>query len=336
MDTLKRRPRVPQWSRLLLLLFALTGCGADAPLSITGGSIPIGRAVPITGQAILPGNQPAADATVQITLANSSTNLLSAPVVTNSHGQFQTPPVSFDPSLIVIIQTTDTNGYRMLAPMPVSPTVADGQPLNVGIVDAQSSLVARAVQLEQTSGISSSITSPDLESRLLNTANSETENETEENDDIHNSSHLDTHAAQLITDTANGAVGDMAQQQQLANLEVDMQCIIAYGHVNHGWSVSVSDATVNRLAKAQLNRTLITAAALVSAMARAGIMGVHQSGIMSGSVAIRRELVKMGALSGSGLSPAEVLAIMTVSPNITGFTISSSQLDAITSDLYGP
>ncbi|MCL5283648.1 MAG: hypothetical protein M1330_02915 [Armatimonadetes bacterium] len=306
-------------------------------MSITGGSIPIGRAVPITGQAVLPGNQPAANATVQVTLANSSTNLLPTPVVTNGQGRFQTPPISFDPSLIVIVQTIGTNGYRMLAPMPVNPTLVGGQPLNTGTVDARSSVVARAVQLEQASGISSSITSPNLESRLLNTASSETESESEENDDIHNSHHLDTHAAQLITDTANDAVGDMAQPQQpLSDLVVSMQCIIAYGHVNHGWTVSVSDTTVNRLAKAQLNHTIITPAALKSAMMMAGIMGVHQSGIMGGSVAIRRELGKMSTLSGSGLSPAEVLAIMTVSPSTTGFVISSSQLDAVISNLYGP
>jgi len=306
------------------------GCGGGGN-GLTGGSIPTGGRS-VTGVAVLPNASPAANATVQVRSLPAETLLTQT--TTNNQGQFTVTGIPTSANIDITVSVPPSN---LLEKIVSQSTLAagPGPTVNIGAINATSSVVAAAIKLEQmnapqdaagiianqtinlTSEVQGQNFSPGMQNQLIGSRN-----------------NMNIQAASLMAPVANSELTAMNQSLTAANASAALYGLLGYVRGAHNRDFQLPASLKQSLINAEVSGVQYSFASVATALQRAGVPHVTVQEVQIASSSERQGLPSL-AVSGSSLSPFEALVIGADDSNDGGFQCSQATLDAFLTDLLG-
>lgn len=321
-----------KWTVLLFAGSMLAGCGGGGGggMSLSGGSIPTGGGGgTVTGNLALPSGQPLTSATASaITLSNNQTATVNASIANT--GQFTITGVPVSQDLLI----TFVNGTTTLEAVVPGTSISSSTPVDIGQVNASTTVTAQAIQTEVAAGIDneSTIVATQLAAASTNQANSG-ESQSQQNDDINNSGSRKQSANTLITKTANTQIANLGGHAGSTTAgSAALDGVLAYAVASGGTAPAFSSSQRAQLINAQTGGKTYTDLQIVTALTAAGatvsVTDVDQ--------ATQTQLKNLSALSGfRGIPPLEAIAIAACPVSAGGFGLTAHQQATFVSALTG-
>src|SRR5579871_1662789 len=288
----------------MLALCWLAGCGGVGN-SLSGGSVPIGGRT-VTGTALLPDSTPAANAIVTIRSLPSG-NLVQA-TTTDSSGRFTLKGVPTNSDMDVIIMQPPSNTLEAIVSLSEL-TSNPNQPLNIGDINALSTVVAAAIKLEQAPApedadsivfnqvslldfqVHDADYSIDTQKQLISDPNS-----------------LNAQALALMVPTANSELTAFVTTPNSSTADTALNGLLAYMRCTHARGIHLSKSLRDSLINAQLMGTLYSPDRIASALQAAGVRQVTATEVSAASQRERSQLTALNNLGG-GITAFEALVI---------------------------
>jgi hypothetical protein len=299
----------------------LCGCGGGG-LGISGGSIPVGRA--ITGTALLPNSQPVPDGTVSVVTLPAGQVL--STTSTNSSGTFQTANVPSTSDVIVVVKRP--SGTTLKTVVSRSTLAANpGTPLNVGQINATTTLVCDAIEQEAglLSGDTSNIVSNQV-GHLKHEADNRHDDEEEQEHQINDDPYRHGHARDLIQTAANSELDDLASNRTTTNANIALGGLIGSVAVLKNSAITPTSGKQTSLVAAQVAGTTYSNATVAAALRAAGVSNANDSAAQNASQKIRRIYPALGRF-GTAITPFEAFLIAALPTSQDGFQLDQAHLD---------
>lgn len=307
----------------LLLLGIQAGCGGGAGLALSGGSVPIGGRS-VSGTVLLPNETPVVNAPV--TLLTLPSGQVIQTTTTNSSGQFTAKGVPTTNDVEIVVNQPPSN---MLSTVISQSTLAanPGQPLNVGDINAYTTVVAEAIQLEQAPA-------PEDTSSIVFNQQGDLSNEVYGQNYsvqtlqqlISNPNSLMAQALTLMVPSADTELTTYVTNPNQNTAATALNGLLGYLRAVHGCQFHLIGSLRFSLISAQLTNTVYTPDAIAAALNAAGVPGVTSAQVLAAS---QRERTNITALStlGNGITPFEALVIGADIQSNGGFHLSGGALN---------
>ena len=305
-------------------LLWLAGCGGGGVASgLSGGSVPLGgRAV--TGTVLLPDATPVANTTV--TLRSLTSGQVVQTTSTDNSGRFVATGVPVDSDLDVVVMQPPSNSLEAIIPQS-NLASNPGQPLDIGEVNALSTVVAAALKLEQNQA------PEDFHSIVSNQHGHLTQ-------EVHGAGYSLETQRQLISDPGSLKAQALTLMVPSANTELTafvatpntdtastaLNGLLGYVRAAHEHECHLSGSLRTSLINAQLAGKQYTADMVASALQKPGGPHATATEVSAASQRERSELTALGSL-GSGITPFEALVIAADVNTHGGFQLDQRSLE---------
>jgi len=313
-------PRLLKSIIICATLALLSGCGGGGGgLGLSGGSIPGGGT--ITGKLALPSGGTLTSATT--TATNLSTNAaIDVNTTIDGSGKFTITkvPTSTD------IGLTFVHGSITLKAIVPSTTVSATSSVDIGSVDAFTTVSADAIETEIAQGIDDPATVVSTQYAVA-TATQAASGETiaDQNADITDPTSRHNSAEKLIVATANSEMGTVNGKPTIATATAAYDGVLSYITATGGTVTTITDTQRTGLINAQAAKTHYSVAKVAAALSAAGVVTDNQT--VAADENIQRKSVPAFANFG-GTSPMEALAVGACPTTSGGFGLTGSQLSS--------
>jgi hypothetical protein len=305
------------------------GCGGGS-MSLTGGSVPIGGRA-ITGTAVLPGSIAAANATVTAKALPAGTSI--SKTRTDGSGGFTLSNIPGNTDIDIVVATG--NGGQLEIIVPRSALSGGMGPLNIGNVDANSSLVAAALRLEQAPAPEDSDSivgnqQPILDHQVQNGNFSQQQL----NQLIYDPDSMNAQALALMAPAANASISTLQATPSQINAGAALNSLLGYLRAAHTREFHMSADVRQSLLNSAAAGTVFTPDQVAAALASAGIGGKSSAQVSAASTRERSELTAFAAY-GSGISALEALVLAADVNTNGGFQCNQNQINNFLQALIG-
>ena len=321
-------------TRFLLAAPALLTCGllnaCGGGMALTGGSIPTGGRS-ISGTAILPGSTVAANASVKATMLPNGSQV--AVARTDSSGKFVLPNIPGNSDIDILI--TPASGGRLEIILSKAVLSGGSGPLNIGSVDANSSLVAAALRLEQAPAPEDSDfivgnQQPLLDHQVQNGNFSQQQL----NQLINDPDSMNAQALALMAPAANASISTLQATPSQINASAALYSLLGYLRAAHTRDFHMSNSIRQSLLNSAAANAVFTPDAVAAALSSAGIGGKTALQVSAASTRERSELTAFSAY-GNGISALEALVIAADVNSNGGFQCNQNQINNFLQALLG-
>ncbi len=288
---------------MAILAATLTGCGGGG-LGLTGGSVPIGGRS-VSGTAVLPGSVVAANAAVTATVMPSGTSIGSTR--TDGSGVFTLHNVPANADVDVVIKPS--GGGQLEIVIPRATLGAGGGPLNIGEVDANSSLVAAALRLEQAPAPEDSDSIVGNQQSILDDqVKNGNFSQQQQNEFVNNPGSLNAQALTLMVPAANASLQALQQNPSQNTASAALNSLLGYLRAAHARDFHMNQGLRQSLLNTATAGTVYTPAQVAAAFQSAGVLGVTPAQVSAASTRERTELTALST-AGGNISALEAMVI---------------------------
>jgi len=302
----------------ITVLATLAGCGGGGGgLGLSGGSIPGGGT--ITGKLALPSGGTLTSATT--TAANLSTSAaidISTTIDGSGNFTITKAPVATD------IDLTFVSGSVTLKAIVPSGQVSATHSVNIGKVDASTTVTADAIETEIADGIDDPATIVSTQFAVC-TSNQANAGETvaQQNADITDPTARHNSAERLIVASADSEMGEVNGKPTIASATAAYVGVLSYITSTGGTVTTLTDTQRTGLINAQAAKKHYSVSQVSAALATAGV--VTDNGTVAADENIQRKSVPSFANFG-GTSPMEAVAVGACPTTAGGFGLTGAQL----------
>ena len=311
-------------SRLSLVccaLVLLSGCGGGGSgLGLSGGSIPTGGT--ITGKIALPsGGTLTSSTTTATSLATSKAIAVNTTINPGGHFTITNVPLSTDIALTFV-----NSPITLKVVIPATQVTSAATPVDIGSVNASTTVTAEAIETEIAAGVDDPATIVSTQLAICSTnQDGSGEDETEQDDDIHNPTARHQSVNRLITKTADSDMNQVAGHPTPANATSALVGVLSYTHAQGGEVAPLTPAQRKSLTTAQTTGAGYTQAQIVSALNTAG--GTADVAAVTQADKKQRQTVPaFGKFA--NISAMEAVALAGCPSTAGGFALTSAQLSA--------
>ena len=300
---------------------AATGCGGSNSLS--GGSIPPGTAS-IRAVVVLPNSQPLVNASVSI-VALATGQTVNAYAALGAGGAVTASGLPTDRDLEIILQGP---GATLKAVVPRATLAsAASQPVDVGMINAQTTVVAESLQLaatgnetqtEQLVATQASLLAQSYQNDSLSAAQQE--------QIIADPSSLQQTASGLVQGTASAELQNLGMNDSPATAATALEALLAEVRAIGGAPISLTSTQRSSLVNRETAHESYVAAQIAGAL---DAVGVHATAAdVDTADQIERQRLPGIAALGPGISPFEAFAIATSPKAAGGFGLNQTTVSA--------
>jgi hypothetical protein len=331
-----------KWTAAIAVGSLLAGCGGGGGLSLSGGSIPTGGGGTITGNLALPSGQPLTSATTTVGVLDptvASGIAANSQRHSNASSGYSTPSASSNDVSVTIdnsgnftvsgvpeskdLELQFTNGtVTLLVVIPAS-AVTSSTPVNIGAVNAATTVVAQAVNTDIANNVdtAANIISTQLANFNANQAIAG-ETQQQQQNDVTNPNARKSSAFKLMVKTADTEIRDVTHSPSNTTGLAVVDGMLAYISAQGGAIETLTSTERQQLITLSMAGHVYTDTQVAAALTAAGVP-TTASAVDQADTTQRSTLHSLASIQ--GIPTAEAMAIAGCPSSAGGFGLVPTQ-----------